>query len=105
MTESAYHIFFTNLANPLKMDIILSLKNSKKSVNELKEELKVEQSKISHALACLKKCSIVVSEQKGKQRIYYLNKKTIVPMLGLLDKHARTNCDCKSCLKGVCAGR
>ncbi len=102
MSKSTYHLFFTNLANPLKMDIILSLRESRKSVNELRAELKVEQSKISHALACLKGCSIVVSEQKGKQRIYSLNKKTIVPMLKLLDKHAKENCNCKSCLKGVC---
>ena len=102
MIKSAYHIFFTNLANPLKMDIILSLRENKKSVNELCSELKVEQSKISHALSCLKKCSIVESNQKGTQRIYSLNKKTILPMLKILDKHAQKNCNCKSCLKGVC---
>lgn len=97
MKKSGYHTFFTNMANPLKMKIILSLKYSKKSVNDLCDEMKVEQSKVSHALKCLKNCKIVESEQKGKQRIYSLNKKTIVPMLKILDKHSMGFCGKKSC--------
>jgi DNA-binding transcriptional ArsR family regulator len=84
------------------MDIILSLRESKKSVNELCKDLKVEQSKISHALSCLKGCSLVDSEQKGKQRIYTLNKKTIVPMLKLLDKHSIGFCGREKCKGCVC---
>lgn len=103
MKNSGYHTFFTNLANPLKMDIVLLLKDGEKSVGELCEVLKVEQSKISHALACLKGCRIVESKQNGKQRIYSLNKKTIVPMLNILDKHSINFCGkekCKGCLLG-----
>lgn len=105
MSDQTYYVFFTNLANPLKMDIILSLRDNKKSVNELVKDLKVEQSKVSHALACLKNCKIVNSEQKGKQRIYSLSKKTIIPMLTLLDKHARANCNCETCAKDLCLKR
>ena len=100
--ESGYHTFFTNLANPLKIEIVLFLKNGSKSVNQICDELGVEQSKISHALACLKGCKIVISEQKGKQRVYSLNKKTIVPMLKILDKHSMSFCDKKSCRGCVC---
>lgn len=105
MNHNSYHIFFTNLANPLKIGIILALRNSKKSVMEISEELKVEQSKISHALASLKKCRIVEVEQKGKQRIYSLNKKTIVPMLNLIDKHANVYCKCECCTQRGCEKR
>jgi hypothetical protein len=35
-------------------------------------------------------------KQKGKQRIYGLNKETILPILGILDKHE--NKYCKKCL-------
>jgi len=79
----------------------LSLKEKEKSVSELCDELKVEQSKVSHALSCLKGCKIVNSKQKGKQRIYSLNKKTIVPMLKILDKHSMDFCgkeNCKGCM-------
>jgi len=101
LSSKSYNKFFTNLANSLKIEIILSLKNSEKNVSELSKELGVEQSKISHALASLKKCNIVNARQKGKQRIYSLNKKTILPMLNLIDKHAKCYCKCKTC-NGAC---
>ncbi|MBR9701334.1 winged helix-turn-helix transcriptional regulator [Candidatus Pacearchaeota archaeon] len=99
MNNSTYHIFFTNLSNPLRIKIVTSLRQKDKNVTELSKELKVEQSKVSHALASLKCCNIVDVKQKGKQRIYSLNKKTVVPMLKLIDKHAKTFCagDCKGC--------
>jgi DNA-binding transcriptional ArsR family regulator len=102
MNESGYHSFFINLSNPLKMDIVLSLKKGKKNVGELCEDLDVDQSKVSHALSCLKGCKIVDSKQKGKNRIYSLNKKTIVPMLKILDKHSRNFCGKEKCKGCVC---
>lgn len=93
MNSRTYHIFFRNLANPLKIKIISSLRESNKSVNELSETLKVEQSKISHALSSLKCCNIVESRSEGKKRIYSLNKSTIIPMLDLIDKHSQTFCN------------
>ena len=74
----AYHIFFKNLANPVKTGVIHALKTKPKSVGELSEELDIEQSKLSHALANLRHCNLVLCKQKGKQRIYSLNKKTIM---------------------------
>jgi DNA-binding transcriptional ArsR family regulator len=88
-------MFFNNLANPVKIKIITALKEKESSVNELVKELEIEQSKISHALASLKKCSIVNVKQKGKQRIYSLNKETILPILNIIDKHE--NKFCKIC--------
>lgn len=96
-SSNTYHLFFTNLANPLKINIILSLREKEKSVSELVKDLKVEQSKVSHALTSLRCCNIVKVKQRGKQRIYFLNKETIAPMFKLIDKHAKTFC------KGVCS--
>lgn len=101
MKNSTYHIFFTNLANPLRIDIVTLLKEKERSVTEIAKSLNVEQSKVSHALSSLKSCNIVDVNQKGKQRIYSLNKKTILPMLKLIDKHAKTFCsgNCARCGK------
>ena len=99
LNHNSYHVFFTNLANPLKIGIILELRKGDKNVSELVKELSVEQSKVSHALKNLKDCNIVKAEQKGKKRVYSLNKDTIVPMLGLIDKHAHIHC------KGRCGVR
>jgi DNA-binding transcriptional ArsR family regulator len=97
--HSSYNIFFSNLANPLKIGIILSLRISDKNVTELVKDLNVEQSKISHALSSLKCCNIVTMKQRGKERVYSLNEDTIIPMLNLIDKHASIHCQNKSCMK------
>ncbi len=95
INHNSYHVFFTNLANSLKIGIILELRKGEKNVTELVKELKVEQSKLSHALMSLKNCNIVNVKIEGKQRVYSLNKDTIVPMLDLIDKHAHTHCKAK----------
>lgn len=98
MNKNTYHIFFSKLANPLRINIVSSLNENPKSVSELSNELKIEQSKLSHALKELKDCNIVKVEQKGKQRIYSLSK-TITPILKLIECHSK-GCDlCKGCGK------
>ena len=89
MTEKNYHIFFNNLANPLKIKVIIALSKKSMSVGEICREIKVEQSKLSHALASLKECRIVNAKQEGKQRIYSLNKDTVGPILVAVKKHLK----------------
>lgn len=103
MRKHAYNVFFTNLANPLKIDIILELKTKEQNVSDLCKNLKVEQSKLSHALATLRQCNIVNVRTKGKERIYSLNK-GIEKIIKLADNHAkefckRRSCDCEYCKK------
>lgn len=100
MNSNTYHFFFRNLANPIKINIISSLKDKESSVGELSKKLKIEQSKLSHALRSLKCCNIVNVKQKGKKRIYGLNKNTILPMLKLIDKHEKTFCGGKCAVCG-----
>lgn len=87
-----YYLFFGNLSNPLKIDIISELKIGPMSVLELAKKLEVEQSKLSHALGALRNCSIVIVEQIGKKRIYSLNNETILPILNIIDKHEEKYC-------------
>ena len=102
MPKGTYHVFFTNLSNQMKMNIILSLRKKEKSVGDLVKDLGVEQSLVSHSLKSLKSCNIVNSRRNGKQIIYSLNKDTILPMLKLIDKHASKHCSCKSCDSSMC---
>ena len=97
MKNKNYHLFFSNLSNKLKNDIIVALRENEMNVTDLSKALRVEQSKLSHALTSLKCCKIVNVEQKGKERIYSLNKETIVPILDLVDNHAILNCGTKGC--------
>ena len=96
MSYYTYHLFFRNLGNPLKIRIIAELKKKSQSVNELIKIINVEQSKVSHALSSLRCCNIVQVKTEGKKRIYSLNKKTILPMLKMIDKHEKTFC--KKCV-------
>ncbi|MEM0465697.1 MAG: metalloregulator ArsR/SmtB family transcription factor [Candidatus Pacearchaeota archaeon] len=95
MKKNKYYIFFGNLANPLKVEIITALKDKEMSVLELANLLNVEQSKLSHALCSLRNCSIVNVRKEGKKRIYKLNKETILPILKIIDKHEKEFC--KTC--------
>lgn len=106
MNSETYHYFFMKLANPLKISIITSLKKREKTVSGLVEDLGVEQSKISHALSNLRDCHIVEYRQEGKKRIYHLNKKTIIPILRLIDEHAKSFCkgNCIAKKQGACRG-
>ncbi len=97
-SDSTYHVFFSKLANPLRINIIVSLDKKPKSVLELSRELGVEQSKLSHALAELRECNIVQVSQDGKKRIYSVSH-TIKPVLRLIDIHSKSHCAkiCKTC--------
>ena len=99
MNKKTYHIFFSRLSNPVRIEIISALREKEMSVNELCKKLKIEQSKLSHALGSLRCCNIVQSKVEGKKRIYYLNRDTILPILKIIDKHEKTfckNCPAKS---------
>jgi len=96
MNYKTYHIFFSRLANPLRIKIVSCLEKKPQSVTELAKELKAEQSKLSHALQGLKQCNIVKVDKKGKKRIYTLTK-TIIPILKLISCHSRGCSKCKGC--------
>lgn len=98
MKSKTYNIFFSKLSNPLRIDIISSLDEKSKSVSELVEDLNVEQSKLSHALKELKDCNIVQAKKEGKKRVYSLSR-TIIPILRLIDCHAKNCIKCKGCGK------
>ena len=88
----SYNDFFQTLANQTNQIIIDALLKGPKTVTQIVEITKLEQSKVSHALKRLSECKLVDSEQKGKHRIYELNKDTIIPILEVADKHAKKMC-------------
>ena|SRR3990167_3717991 len=92
MKCDAVEIFFNNFAQKTKLNIVLALKKKPLSVTELARKIDEEQSKVSHNLKKLAQCNIVKAEQKGKQRIYSLNKETVLPLLQLVEKHVQGHC-------------
>lgn len=74
------------------------LREGAKSVSEICKVLEEEQSKISHNLKKMVECRILEVKQKGKQRIYSLNKDTVIPILDLVEKHVHKYCG-QECMK------
>lgn len=88
----AYKLFFGTLTSKDRLLIINSLRNQPKTVNLLQKELKLEQTRLSHNLRRLRHCGFVQVKQKGKYRLYSLNKKTILPLMTIIDKHMKKFC-------------
>lgn len=88
----SYDRFFSNFANKTRFEIIMILRDNPLSVSEIVEKLNKEQSMISHNLKILENCQIITVEQKGKSRIYSLNKDTVIPILNIIEKHVQEHC-------------
>jgi len=98
MNNKTYENFFVNFANKTKFDIIMCLKEKPLNVSQIVKKINAEQSAVSHNLKDLSLCQIVEVKQKGKERIYSLNKQTVVPLLKIVEKHVCKYCP-KDCIK------
>jgi len=92
----SYELFFEAFSNKTRMRIVQALMHSPKSVTEIINSVGEEQSTVSHNLKKLSQCNFLEFRVEGKQRIYSLNKDTIVPILELVERHVKTHC------KGEC---
>ena len=88
----AYKIFFETLFSEPRLRILNILKNRKKNVSEIVKELKMNQTAVSHDLSRLESCGFVQDEIEGRYRYYFLDKKTIRPLLKLIDEHMSQFC-------------
>lgn len=102
MTELSYETFFAALAGNRRLEILqFLLSNGKQSVTSIAEGTGIEQSAVSHNLSQLLACEFVHVEVDGKNRLYTINKETIVPMLKLVERHISKYCSgtCQFCCK------
>ena len=106
--EKPYGACFETLANELRVEILRELEKKESSVLDLAEKLKVEQSRLSHALKTLRDCNYVDFEVKGKERLYFLNQgvkkgleessgKSNLAVFAFIDSHIEQHCqhECK----------
>lgn len=84
--------FFSVLANPTRLDILELLCEGPKSVTEIAEALKKEQSLISHNLKPLTRCRFVFVERRKKERLYHLNKESVEKIFKIFSYHAEKYC-------------
>ncbi len=92
MLSKAYNIIFETLANQNRINILESLMKKEKTVNELTNELKIDQTTISHNLKRLKITGFVKDEKKGKNKVYSANKEAVNPLIKFVNNHMACNC-------------
>ena len=92
--KRAYRLFFSTLGNQSRLELLNALRNGRKNVSEICKSTKLEQSLVSHHLKELEYHGMVFKQKKGKFSYYDLNKKTIQPLLQLIDEHMVEYC-CK----------
>ncbi|MFH1290885.1 MAG: metalloregulator ArsR/SmtB family transcription factor [Nanoarchaeota archaeon] len=99
MKSKSYDNFFANFSNKTRMGIIITLMDGPLNVGEIVKKVGAEQSNVSHHLQHLIKCKLLMVKRDGKKRIYRLNKKTIYPMLQMVNRHVGSNCSgsCRGC--------
>lgn len=86
MEARLYREFFRALSNQTRFSIVQLLRDKPHYVNEMVEELGIEQSRVSHNLACLLNCGFVEWAWNGKNKVYRLNS-DLQPVLSGIEKH------------------
>lgn len=86
MEARLYREFFRALSNQTRFSVVQLLRERPHYVNEMAEKLGIEQSRISHNLACLLNCGFVEWDWNGKNKVYRLNA-DLQPVLSGIEKH------------------
>ncbi len=89
---SPYALFFDTLGNETRLFVLNSLQKKPKNVGDIVNETGLEQTHVSHSLKRLEQCEFVTKKRKGKFMEYAINKKTIAPLLSLIDEHVQQYC-------------
>ena len=92
----SYNVFFETIGSKTRLRILELLQTKPMAVAEICNKIGEEQSNVSHNLKKLAECHFIDVKKQGKQRIYSLNKETMVPLLNLVTKHVTKYC-CKEC--------
>ncbi|MGL5032243.1 MAG: ArsR/SmtB family transcription factor, partial [Microcystaceae cyanobacterium] len=73
--------FFKVLANPVRIQILDSLRQGERSVNDIAQGLEVEPSSISQQLAILRRCDLVTTRRRGNYVFYAIRDPKIFTVL------------------------
>jgi len=92
MIDESYVVFLETLCNENRLRIIDLLRKCPLNVSQICNQLKMNQTTASHNLARLEKCGFVKSLKEGKFTFYSINKKSIEPLMNLIESHLNNYC-------------
>lgn len=84
--------FFSTLANPTRLAILETLRETPLNVTDIADALGQEQSMISHNLRTLERCNLISAERRGKEKMYAINKETVEGLFNVVENHAEKHC-------------
>ena len=79
--------FFSMLADPTRLKIVVALKTSELCVHEISETIELSVSAVSHQLRLLKTAKLVRNRRAGKMIYYVLDDEHISQLLLLANAH------------------
>ncbi len=91
-SNEAYYLFFSTLANRTRLAIIDVLSEGPKNISEISKALEQDETTIAPNLKQLEHCALLRSEGSRKDKLYSLNKETVVPLSELLTFHTSKYC-------------
>lgn len=91
-SNEAYYLFFSALANRTRLAIIDVLKEDAKTISEISNALKQEQEVVRQNLEVLEQSVLILSEDSGKEKLYFLNKEVLEPLSEILAFHTSKHC-------------
>lgn len=78
--------FIRGFSDKTRLQILECISEKEKTVSQIVEEIRGNQSNISQHLACLKGCGIIVGRQEGKYMYYSLRSAQVKELLTVMDK-------------------
>lgn len=78
---------FQAIADPIRRDIIDLLADEALSVNNIAEKFEISRPAISKHLKILNECKIIHYKQTGRERIYFIQPKELIPAFLWIKKY------------------
>ena len=98
-SNEAYYLFFSALANRMRLAIIHALQEGPKTISGVSDALGQEETMVSHNLGLLEHRALVRSEGSGKDKLFTLNREIVEPLSELLAFHTNKYCpELKYCI-------
>jgi DNA-binding transcriptional ArsR family regulator len=79
--------FFSMLADPTRLKIVVALKTAELCVHEISETINLSASAVSHQLRLLKTAKLIRSRRAGKMIYYALDDDHISQLLSIANSH------------------
>ena len=92
-------VFFSALANRIRVRILQELSLHPMTVNQISEKLGTERTLVSHNLAMLMKAELVAFTKVGKTRVYSANQYIVPYVFFLLEKVVCSRCSIRKTCK------